>query len=444
MQSQRDDLDRRAREIERATQEAERYRTQVASLEAATKKLGGTLAAVTSERDRLRGELDAARQSESTAAKQAEERRQRIAELDRLLAQSKQELATSASSQPPARRSDERRRIEQDVAKWQAEIERQASEIKRAEEDARRYRAQVEELERRMAASTPDEKPVIRIIDPPYVATRDSGVIKIQTNLDKRDVVGQVFARSAVVSLTINDKAYPIAKDGMFKASIPVSTMMTPVTVVAVDARGNRSAVEFSLRRPMDAVALGVNFGTFHALVIGNQKYEKLPSLQTSAEDARAVCRRAGEALRLQGDAAREREPVCHPERAQSLARGSDRKGQPAHLLCRPRRGRSREERELAAGGCGAGQRCELDSEHEPERVSQHHQGETHPGRVRFVLLGHDVSGPRHRDASEGRRARGMDQGGGAEAFAAGALVRRQRAGARRRAATIPRSRACS
>ena len=78
----------------------------------------------------------------------------------------------------------------------------------------------------------------------------------------------------------------------------------TPVNMVAIDKSGNRTALDFLIvppastasranveeRRGAATVRQGdVDFGTYHALIIGNQNYTSMPNLETPANDAREL-----------------------------------------------------------------------------------------------------------------------------------------------------------
>jgi len=73
------------------------------------------------------------------------------------------------------------------------------------------------------------------------------------------------------------------------------------VEIVAVDRQGERAEVRFLLLSdqpaqqlaaatpPVDAPPPGIDFGGYHALVIGNDDYGKLPDLESAVADASAV-----------------------------------------------------------------------------------------------------------------------------------------------------------
>ena len=80
----------------------------------------------------------------------------------------------------------------------------------------------------------------------------------------------------------------------MFKTSVELGAGKTRVTMLAVDRQGKRARLEFFLEedattaRPPSRCRRkfpSLNLGNYYALVIGNQKYQKLPRLNTPEAD---------------------------------------------------------------------------------------------------------------------------------------------------------------
>ena len=116
----------------------------------------------------------------------------------------------------------------------------------------------------------------------------------------QRDIVGKVTAPAGVLSFTVNDRAENLDDHGLFRVPVMVWGPAVPVKVVAVDRQGKSANVELQLTvdtaparlRPPGQTAKGrpnIAFGTYHALVIGNNVYARWPSLQTPEQDARGV-----------------------------------------------------------------------------------------------------------------------------------------------------------
>lgn len=156
-----------------------------------------------------------------------------------------------------------------------------------------------------------DSPPRIEMIEPPLVATRsadsDSNVIVTRSGVDQRTIIGQIKSANPVLEVLVNDQSVKFDSKGMFQHRVPLTRSMTDVHVVAVDTMGQRSDLSFKLQ--MDFVAEAdlyatvpnsneakakpevpdVDFGDYHALVIGNSQYQHLPKLNSTIEDANAV-----------------------------------------------------------------------------------------------------------------------------------------------------------
>ncbi|MEJ1355334.1 MAG: caspase family protein [Candidatus Sedimenticola sp. (ex Thyasira tokunagai)] len=140
--------------------------------------------------------------------------------------------------------------------------------------------------------------PTINLIDPPVANTRSITNVITPAGTEGRLIVGRVDAPAGLLSLTINGQPFEADAQGLFKANVPVSKSKTPVSIVAVDKQGKRSEVEFRLLPEAaqeragtaggQAAGDGV-FGTYHALVIANNQYQKLDDLSTPSNDADAV-----------------------------------------------------------------------------------------------------------------------------------------------------------
>ncbi|MES9899269.1 MAG: caspase family protein [Sedimenticola sp.] len=140
--------------------------------------------------------------------------------------------------------------------------------------------------------------PTINLIDPPVANTRSITNVITPAGTEGRLIVGRVDAPAGLLSLTINGQPFEADAQGLFKANVPVSKSKTPVSIVAVDKQGKRSEVEFRLLPEAAQERAGTAggqaaddriFGTYHALVIANNQYQKLDDLSTPSNDADAV-----------------------------------------------------------------------------------------------------------------------------------------------------------
>jgi hypothetical protein len=292
--------------------ELEKRRQQVAQFERSTEDYRARLARVEGESAALREELVQARRLLAQSQREIDERRAAAAEAERRLEAMQQELARQKNAPAPI---DPVRiqSLERELEQSRAEYTRQKQDIARLEADVGQYKDKVAKLEARpeppkpvvapAATITPAvtiAPPSIQIIDPPVVVTRDSAAVTVRSGVTTRPVVGRVTAPAGLLSFTVNDAPEDVDSDGYFRTNVSLSGGRTRLTVVAVDRQGRRSLLEFYLEPEalppaapvvatprMSAQTLGL--GKFHALVIGNQHYEKLPPLNTPEADAGAI-----------------------------------------------------------------------------------------------------------------------------------------------------------
>ncbi len=140
--------------------------------------------------------------------------------------------------------------------------------------------------------------PAIQIIDPPVLVTRGRPSVAVRSGMSVREVVGKVNTPAGLYSFTVNDHSERTDKNGLFHVDVPVLGTTTPVNIVAVDKRGKRTEVQFTLV-PEELTAATVaaateaplpsRLGVFYALVIGNEQYTELPKLSTAVNDAKSI-----------------------------------------------------------------------------------------------------------------------------------------------------------
>ncbi len=148
-------------------------------------------------------------------------------------------------------------------------------------------------------SSTPIEgaPPLIKISDPPIVATRSVTSVITAPDTEHRTVVGRVTAPAGLMSLTINGEQHAVNDNGVFTGTVAITRTRTPVTIVAVDNEGQSATVEFRLVREAPQQEQQAQqdsnkeevFGRYHALVIANNHYRSLDDLVTPANDANAI-----------------------------------------------------------------------------------------------------------------------------------------------------------
>lgn len=279
----------------------------------------------------VQAELDSLRRQLAQGTEQADE-------LNRLLAESRERLAAAQAELERARQEhhkrlrdleqsnaalDEQRRVAEEgsarLATMAASLGKRESEVERQRADTERLRGELASLQTQASAQSAQlteylqpvqvsaralmAGPEISIIDPQLLGTR--GVTVIATTLGSvtsREIVGRVTAPAGLLSLSINDQRVAPNEHGVFSGHVSLSAPETPVSVVAVDQQGRRASTSFALRMKSTATAPatsvpavpavevpGIDFGRYHALVIGNDQYEHLRDLTTAVSDAQSI-----------------------------------------------------------------------------------------------------------------------------------------------------------
>ncbi len=139
--------------------------------------------------------------------------------------------------------------------------------------------------------------PAIELIDPPLVAQRSSRPrVLTRPGIHQRELIGRVTAAAGLLRLLVNDRPVTPAENGLFQALVPVGETGSRATLSAIDRQGKRVVVELDLvpenapAPPPAAPGAGVpklDYGDFHALIVGNNAYRNLQSLDTAENDAR-------------------------------------------------------------------------------------------------------------------------------------------------------------
>ncbi len=189
---------------------------------------------------------------------------------------------------------------------WKDEVEQQMAAqqqlIKQLEEEKVAFQQKMATLEKQRQQQITPEKPKIEIIDPSFIYSRGIATVKLRSLVKERELIGKVDSPAGLMTLLINDRKTKVDEYGLFRLNMNLSKQETPVEIVAVDERGQRSSLNFVFSmtgaEQMDVQRPGLpennpwsvlNFGNYYALIIGNNKYQKVPTLDTPRADARAI-----------------------------------------------------------------------------------------------------------------------------------------------------------
>ncbi len=321
-----DDGRARALAVELEAQRANeaKLKAAIASLEKQSSQLASQLETTTSSKDQqlaeYRDEISKLRDSFTVQQDNAQQKAQRVAELAKTLAarEAAHRAELTQAKQESATLQSDRTSIEKKMAAEKAALEAALAEAQNAAAASAAKSSDMEknlaQLEKKLqAASAPQAQPVqaaqagpeIAIIDPPLTVTRGAQDLTAPVNSpDNQVVVGKVTSKTSLMILKVNGTEVPVDKNAMFRVSVPVNKKETAVSVVAIDVKGQRRTLTFNMVKGKEFAAvapvpantdvidpkqLGIKFGEYHALVIGNSKYQFLPELKTAKNDAQQV-----------------------------------------------------------------------------------------------------------------------------------------------------------
>ena len=129
------------------------------------------------------------------------------------------------------------------------------------------------------------------LVAPTRLAQAEGPVIeaprRITTDQDTIDFTGTVDGLGSVM-LSVNGEPMMVDDDGSFRVRRQVPVGLTRLSLIAEDMAGGRTEHRILVTRQVQAAAT-VDFGAYHALVIGNNDYRDLTDLETAKGDAEAV-----------------------------------------------------------------------------------------------------------------------------------------------------------
>jgi len=191
------------------------------------------------------------------------------------------------------------------------QLETQRTLVKSQEQQIGRLQQEEKSYQMELASvGTSGQKPIIvaentlgiEIIEPPVVLTRSLATVRVRRFEGQREVIGKISTQVGLLSLSVNGQTTEITGNNLFRYSVPLVDAPTPVQVVAVDNNGRRAVVSFSFVeqnvgasgspafRPtpeQSSLKLNIPMGNYHALIIGNNEYQKYSTLKTAVNDAR-------------------------------------------------------------------------------------------------------------------------------------------------------------
>ncbi|MGR9108705.1 MAG: caspase family protein [Gammaproteobacteria bacterium] len=208
--------------------------------------------------------------------------------------------------------NEEIKKLKRDLAVKQA-LTTQLLNEKNAELEA--LKAKVQNVEGQNRESAVSAAPVyvppkIVLLDPSLTAVKTRGrnelAVKLRSTVPSRLIVGRAEAGAGILSLLVNDRPpESLDKSGLFKTTIRVSKPETPVKITLIDKKGGQAGLDFLIipeagsepqqqsaeqsAKSLQQLASNINFGSYHALLIGNEHYGHLMTLDTPINDVSEI-----------------------------------------------------------------------------------------------------------------------------------------------------------
>jgi len=266
------------------------------------------------EQQRLSAKVAALALSEQTsqAEKRAAEAATRVANAELALARLEQsrlvtklvEAQLTVSNQLTAATPNTVKQLavmEKQLANQQGIVDNHQLQAAELEQNITKSQAQTEQLPAEDVTQVVPVGPTIEIIEPPVLITRGPG--EIITSADGTiDLVGRVSPADNLLTFAINGQRQSVNEAGIF--NYRSNQVLDSIELTAVDDAGERASVTFSVAQRYEGVATNtvtslspavtdqypdIDFGRYHAIIIGNNQYDELSNLRTAETDARVV-----------------------------------------------------------------------------------------------------------------------------------------------------------
>ncbi|MFK7857387.1 MAG: caspase family protein [Granulosicoccus sp.] len=191
--------------------------------------------------------------------------------------------------------------LERQLAIQQGVVSNRQQQVSVLEESVTAGRAQTQSTPAEEIAQVVAVGPTIEIIEPPVLLTRGPGQIVARKD-GTVDVVGRVSPADRLLTFVINGQRQTVNDAGIF--SYRSTQTMSSIELAAVDDAGERASVSFNVTQPSNNVVPEVvadqtprsneqfndiEFGNYHAIIIGNNSYNDLGDLRTAEADAIAI-----------------------------------------------------------------------------------------------------------------------------------------------------------
>ncbi len=205
---------------------------------------------------------------------------------------------------------------EQDVQNLKMEVTRRQESLKLKDQEIAGLSQQIQDLEEEIKKAPPAiqtasvvdlgfEGPKIEIIDPPLLRTRGINVAKDEMSLavkaeTNKRITGRVLAPAGLHMLSANGQPVTVNDNMVFTVELPMlhpGDQGVPLEILAIDTQNKRGIYRLMVK-PQTASSPKIvsppipdrsKFGTYYALVIGNDSYTHWAPLKNAIGDAKAI-----------------------------------------------------------------------------------------------------------------------------------------------------------
>src|SRR5690606_1445953 len=187
----------------------------------------------------------------------------------------------------------------------QSAVESQRQQLASLDQQAKQFDTQIASTSAALSSTenlvaSAASMPSIEIIDPPMTLMRGLPSIPVTPQVKEKEIVGKIKAPQGLKSFKVNGVSQPVDEYNLFWVTVPVDGSKKTVKLEAIDKNNQKVSFNFSVvpeqsslasagdagTRIASGVAAGLNLGTYHALIIGNNAYAEYPKLETALNDA--------------------------------------------------------------------------------------------------------------------------------------------------------------
>lgn len=188
--------------------------------------------------------------------------------------------------------------LESQLSEQERLISEQESEIDSLQTEVTRTKAAAAKNPGQFIQPVANTGPAIAIIEPEMLVTRAGPALRaVSDTAGTMDIIGTVQPFNNILSFKIGGESVPLNDNGVFSYSMNNEEPI--LRIFAIDDAGERTDLEINVSQATietqeqdsasDSILTGIEFGNYHALIIGNNNFSKLSNLKTAENDAITV-----------------------------------------------------------------------------------------------------------------------------------------------------------